>query len=420
MKKWSIVCQPEDRVPGGGSVAIWTQELTHRLADRAPITVFSRAHPGQAERESIDGVSHVRVTASSDLARQRWIRFADRRLRRRLDLFDRHYFGPRYFRGYARDIARRCAEEGSGAILVHNFAQFVPELRRANPDARIVLMMHCDWLVELDPARTESWISQADAICGCSRHIAAGVARRFPALADRCHPVLNGSNPDRFDATEAVRGRAERLRSKLGIEGKTVILFTGRVVPEKGIHVLVEAFRRVRTERPESVLLVVGSFSQQPPSPLWTHERDARFAAFEALKGDYRQHLERLADDLGDAVRIVGRVDYEELPDWYAMSDLFVHPAIWDEPFGMTLTEAMGCGRPVVSTRAGGIPEIVVDGHTGLLVPPGDAPALAEAILALAADPARRAAMGARGRERLKQSLTWEHTAGSMEAVLRG
>jgi glycosyltransferase involved in cell wall biosynthesis len=301
-----------------------------------------------------------------------------------------------------------------------NFPQFVPVLRRRNRAARIALMMHCDWLAELEQGKVARWLGPVDAICGCSRHVSEAVAKRFPEYADRCHPVLNGSNPERFVESPEMRKRANALQLDLGLEKKTVILFVGRVCPEKGVHVLVEAMRRVREERDDVVLLVVGSPSQQPPSPLWVQKRDARFAEIEALKADYPAHLESLASGLEDCIRFLGKVPYEQLPDYYGVADLFVHPAVWQEPFGMILTEAMGCGLPVVSTRAGGIPEIVVDGETGLLARPGDPDSLAQAILDLAGDPERRAAMGQRGLERLQARFTWEHTARRMEAVLLG
>jgi spore coat protein SA len=274
--------------------------------------------------------------------------------------------------------------------------------------------------VELELRRVKRWLQTADAICGCSSHVAQGVARRFPEYANRTHAILNGSNPDRFVESPGMRARAIALRTKLGLEDRTVILFVGRVCPEKGVHVLVEAMQRVGQQRDDVALLVVGGFSQQPPSPLWVQHRDAQFAEIEALKPDYKGHLERLASGLGDRIRFLGKVPHEDLPDYYGLADIFVHPAVWQEPFGMTLTEAMGCGLPVVSTRSGGIPEIVVDGETGLLARIGDAETLSDAVLELAGDPVRRTEMGRRGAERLRDHFTWERTALRMETVLLG
>jgi glycosyltransferase involved in cell wall biosynthesis len=416
--KLAIVAQPLDVVPGGGSLSIWAQELADRLSKRHEVTIFSGLHEGQAPEEQNDGVSHVRMPTTRDEAASRLLRGVGRRLGRETSLFYRYYFGWPYYRSYAASIARRIAHESFDAAVVINFSQFLPVLRRRNPTARIALMMQCDWLVELERRPTLRRLRAADAICGCSNHIAEGVARRFPELAERCYTILNASNPERFVESDGMRKRADALRAKLGIEGQTVILFVGRVCPEKGVHVLVEAMHRVRQQRDDTVLLVAGAFSQQPPSPLWLRHRDEQFGAFEALKPNYRNHLEEKARGIEDRVHFLGKVPHEDLPDYYGLADIFVHPAIWQEPFGMILTEAMGCGLPVISTRSGGIPEVVVDGETGLLARAGDPETLADAILDLAGDPARRKEMGRRGAERLRENFTWERAARRMETVL--
>ncbi len=85
----------------------------------------------------------------------------------------------------------------------------------------------------------------------------------------------------------------------------------------------------------------------------------------------------------------------------FAASDIFCHPSRWQEAFGLVLAEAMSCGKPVVATAVGGIPEVVEDGGTGFLAPPGDPAALAAKLVLLANDPALRERMGRAGRERV-------------------
>jgi glycosyltransferase involved in cell wall biosynthesis len=111
-----------------------------------------------------------------------------------------------------------------------------------------------------------------------------------------------------------------------------------------------------------------------------------------------------------DQVHFLGHVEHGKLPAHYAKADLLVLPSRM-ESFGLVLVEAMACGLPVVATRVGGIPEVVEDGVTGLLVPPNDPEALAEGINSLLEDPDRMKAMGARGRERAKEHFTWDTVA---------
>lgn len=146
----------------------------------------------------------------------------------------------------------------------------------------------------------------------------------------------------------------------------------------KGFYYLVSAFKKVRDRYPDAVLKIVG-------------------------EGKERRNLQQQirALDLDDSVELLGeRADIRRLMNSF---DIFVLPSLW-EPFGLVIAEAMACGKPVVATGVGGIPEIVDDDVTGVLVPPADADRLADALLALLGDDTRRLAMGRAGRERfLKQ-----------------
>jgi glycosyltransferase involved in cell wall biosynthesis len=124
---------------------------------------------------------------------------------------------------------------------------------------------------------------------------------------------------------------------------------------------------------------------------------------------------------IGDRVTFLGRLSVEELARLYNEHEVLVSPSLY-EGFGLPAAEAQACGTPVVATTAGAFPEVVGDGVTGMLVPPGDAPALADAIEALLRDPARRVAMGAAGVRRIEEQFSWRtcavRTAALYEDVL--
>jgi len=101
-------------------------------------------------------------------------------------------------------------------------------------------------------------------------------------------------------------------------------------------------------------------------------------------------------------VTVVRNVPHPQVMAAWIHCSIGVVPSIWPEPFGQVAIEAMACGRPVVASAIGGLQDSVVHGETGLLVPPGDDKALAEAIRSLLNDPARRAAMGEAGRKRAR------------------
>ena len=163
-----------------------------------------------------------------------------------------------------------------------------------------------------------------------------------------------------------------------------VILFVGHDFARKGGDQLLAAFRRVRAQMPAARLQIVGT-SVVPAEP---------------------------------GVEVLGRIDdRRRIDDLYAQASIFFLPSYF-EPYGLVLTEAMAYGLPCVSTNVCGIPEIVVDGETGLLVPPGDSAALAAALLRLLGDPAHAARLGAAGRRRVEQHLNWDRVVDRMSPVL--
>jgi glycosyltransferase involved in cell wall biosynthesis len=152
-----------------------------------------------------------------------------------------------------------------------------------------------------------------------------------------------------------------------------VLLSICRLVPQKGVDVAIQALARVRERHPDVHLVVLG-------------------------EGRLRSELAALAArlEVEDAVSLPGRVG--DVAWWLRRAAVLVHPARW-EGFGLALLEAMLSERPVVASAVSSIPEIVVDGETGRLVPPDDPEALADALVDLLDHPARAAAMGAAGRE---------------------
>ena len=162
--------------------------------------------------------------------------------------------------------------------------------------------------------------------------------------------------------------------------GRPKLAIVGRLIPIKGHDVLFRALAAARRERPELTLDVVGD------GP---------------LGGQLRAAVDELG--LGDAVTFSGRVS--PVAPAFEAAEIVVVPS-FGEGFGMVALEAMERGRAVVASAVGGLPEIVDDGRTGLLVPPGHVDALAAAIRDLTASPARTAAMGAAGRARALEQFS--------------
>jgi glycosyltransferase involved in cell wall biosynthesis len=151
---------------------------------------------------------------------------------------------------------------------------------------------------------------------------------------------------------------------------------------------------------------------------------DAFPTAWLIIVGGGEQHaeLQRLLVNLSleNRITLTGQVDHEDVPGYLHSFDVFVVPSLTErESFGVAAVEASASGLPVIASRIGGLPEVVLDGKTGLLVPPGDVDALAFAISCLLADPALRAQMGQAGRQFVLEHYRWEDNAKLMEEIYK-
>ena len=146
---------------------------------------------------------------------------------------------------------------------------------------------------------------------------------------------------------------------------------------------------------------------------------DPEPVAIDGTTATFREHVERMIQQhgLGDVMRFLGYVP--DLTVAIGASDIVVMPSK-EEPYGLVALEGMAMAKPIVATRAGGVPEFVVEGETGLLVPPGDSEALADALLKLLSNPARAREMGFQGRRHVLAEYTVSHYVARLMPVLEG
>lgn len=230
------------------------------------------------------------------------------------------------------------------------------------------------WLVDRVVAR---W---AEAITCCSDAVRQFVLARLNGQASKLITIHNGINLDAFSSPGVVSRSELKLR-----DGGFVIGTVSRLdEPKKGLTVLLHALADMakRDGLPPWQCLLVGD-------------------------GPARERLRSLAAELGLAEQVVFAGMRRDVARVLPALDLFVCPSRY-EGFGIAIVEAMAAGRPVVASAVGGIPEIVVDQETGLLVTPGNAAALADAMTALLTHPDRAQTMGVRGRERARERFSIE------------
>lgn len=198
--------------------------------------------------------------------------------------------------------------------------------------------------------------------------------------ADRVRVIYNGVRTDRFGPDVPGRRRLVEQPDAL------VVLFTGRPTLFKGARVLLDAMPLVWSEVPNAFFAFAGGSAAETNALL------------------EQRPIPR------DRIVLLGRLGYAELPGIYASADVAVNPTFVDNvPFA--ILETMASGVPTIASRVGGIPEVIVDGESGLLVPAGSPRALSEALISLLQDPARRRAIGRAARARVEEKYTWNQTA---------
>jgi glycosyltransferase involved in cell wall biosynthesis len=272
-------------------------------------------------------------------------------------------------------------------------------------------------LNQLHHKTLERRLAAVDCVLSPSQYISDQVKRRFPQFTERCQVIANGVDADRYldllPQPQTVTSPAENPIKKL--------LFVGRVSPEKGSHILLEAFRQVLQHDPNVQLTMVGPIGVIPYEYLVGLSDDPKVADLASFHQDgawigyLRKYLAQLSEQVDEGatppVTFTGLVLPSQLPSIYQQADIFVFPSICHEAFGMPIAEAMIAGLPVVATQGGAFPELVEHGKTGLIVERGDVNALAEGILHLLADGDRRKAMGQAGCQRGIEQFTFDKVA---------
>jgi len=229
-----------------------------------------------------------------------------------------------------------------------------------------------------------------------------------PGTKHREHFVSLGASPDRIFimpyASNVIFRKedyesAQKLREKLSIGTKKVILYVGRLVKQKGIEYLIEAFSKLRKERDDVTLIIVG-------------------------EGESRSELELLSKNLGigDSIYFAGFVLNTELPPYYLLCDVCVVPSITHvkaDIWVRTVNDAMGAGKPVIATDAVGAAfDMIQDGINGFVVPEKDSEALYKATKKIISEPELAKRMGEESKRILEQGFTYEHMVkGFMQAV---
>jgi len=287
--------------------------------------------------------------------------------------------------------------------IVHThtwYTNFAGALAKRTYGAKLVATVHS--LEPLRPWKREqlgagyelsSWMERegltaCDAIIAVSEDMKKDILKCYDVPAKRVSVIHNGVDPAKYHPLEGGTSL-----SKFGIK-KPFVFFVGRLTRQKGVFDLVDAMEHV----PDGTTLVLATGKPDTPE----------------IEDELRTALKKM----NNVVWIHQMLEDPDLVALYNEAAVFACPSVY-EPFGIINLEAMACETPVVATRVGGIKEVVEDGTTGLLVPPGDSARLGKAIAKIIEDPALAAQMGTAGRKRVLSQFTWDRIAEKTLALYR-
>jgi D-inositol-3-phosphate glycosyltransferase len=371
-----------------GGMNIYVLETARRLAARGvQVDVFTRRHDPRDEQVTAlaPGARVVHLDAGAPAAPKEAIYgllpefcerlsgfSADEGLR--YDLVTSHY--------WLSGLVGQHLRHAWGVPHVTSFHTLAEIKRRARPGESEVPQ-------RVDKEREIA--TTADLIVAWSLHERDAIVNYYGAPPERVAIIPPGVDTNRFRPLDQARCRA-----KLGIGGERVLLYVGRLERLKGVDILLRAMSQL--EHPAGVkLLIIGGSANSPELA----------------------RLQRVAKDLriDRQVRFLGTVPHAELPVYYNAADVCVLPSYY-ESFGLAALEAAACGKPVVASRVGGLPSVVLDGRTGYLIAwrcPG--PFVERLELLLTNDHLRRD-MGAAARAHA-EALTWDVATGRLLTVFQ-
>ena len=350
---------------GGVETFVW--EISRELARRGH-DVDMIGGEGSSHRE----IPGVRVITRPFISRDRFLNLGTRFRR----LMERLSFGYH--------CRRNLSTGGYDWIYIQKpYDLPVASWLKRRTGTRILLGLHGN-----DFFPGDRWfVRHVDAAVACSAYVRDEARRRYgidPAV------IYNGVDTDIF-----CPGLPDQtIREEVGVRpDDQVVVTVGRIIPGKGIEILLRALDRLH--RSNLLLVVVG-------------------------EGPDRGRLEALVKRLKLRAHFTGEVDHNKIIQYHRIAEAAVFPSLLKETFGIAVAEAMACGLPVIVSRTGAVPELVEEGWTGFLLPPGDEKALARQLETVLSDREGSRKIGVSAREIVIKNFSWRAVGDRLEAVLAG
>ncbi|MBZ5698192.1 MAG: glycosyltransferase family 4 protein [Acidobacteriia bacterium] len=401
--KVAFVFPPMWSPHGDGALQIWNQEVTTRLSRQSEVLVYSGLFSFRPH-DSVDGVSYRRFSTPLGT-------FVKNNHYRLLKLFPliRYALGVQHpifssdlwYPDYALQVARDLRKQGCDIVHVHYYPQVAHVIKRLNPTLPVVLHVHGEWLTQVKFNNLNARLHELDRVITISEYCTKLVRAMFPEIASRCRTSPMGLSPDAFSGAD---------RSFHSSNSGPKLLYVGRISPEKGLHVLLDAFELIIREYPDASLTIVGPESVASRDMIvdLCLKRAVADSLAPFYKGSYLSQLkQKLSPEAAKRVTFTGSVSHSDVPRYYEEADIYISPSFY-ESFGMAIIEAMAAGVPMVAAQGGAVADLVSDRRTGLLVEAGSPVAIRDAVITLFTNTTLRNSISCAAREMVLKQFSWE------------
>ncbi|MFS1514181.1 glycosyltransferase family 4 protein [Chengkuizengella sp. SCS-71B] len=358
----------------GGAIQIYLNSVASIIANKHDVTVISIQDTELQNEESKRNVRYVRFPENQ----------------------------------YVKMIEQYIQVENFDVVHLCNRPNWIEQLSDAAPQTKFVLSVHNEMFSyeKMTDAEGKRCVQQVSQIVTVSDFIGSTITDRFPEAKNKTKTVYSGVDLHQYQPSWSVVGKKTRnhVRGELELQGKKVVLFVGRLSKVKGPHLLLQALPTIIEKNPEVMMVFIGS--------KWFGDDNLN---------NYVRHLYTLGAIFENNVTFIKFVRPQNIPQLYAMSDVFVCSSQWQEPLARVHYEAMAAGLPLITSNRGGNPEVIEEGKNGYIIHDFENPlAYAKAINLLLNDSSKRTSMGKYGRNKVEKNFSWNRVAENLMQVYEG
>ncbi|MEH7121970.1 glycosyltransferase family 4 protein [Bacillus sp. JJ1773] len=314
-----------------------------------------------------------------------------------------HFYSPGV---YLQQVIKNIQEEKPSVIIIENRPSYVMQIKHACPKIPIVLNMHSD-VFSLPPNIRKEEMTEVsrnvDALITNSKALENYFTEKYPAFKGKSYGIHLGIDTTPYETARMDLENIRRWREKYRLSSEDpTLLFAGRVMEKKGVHLILEVMPALIEKIPRLKLLIAGS-------PKYGNNKDT----------SYMKKIRTMAEQINNHVVFTDFVKPIDMPYIYQLADIVITPSIWNEPFLLVNLEAMASMKPVVTTNNGGIPEVVEHAETGIIISlDNPKEELFHSILSLLESNSLSERLSKNGFERAKE-FSWERTAGQYLQVFK-